>query len=107
MVPEIIMGVLKAPPWTFREVSFFTREGVPKIGGSGTFSWIKRGDQKIFQIKKTDHLDFLKETKYFVKHFRFQRKGLSDATRGRKLQWDLSSQCKNVQVHSRFDVDFS
>ena len=37
----------------------------------------------------------------------FQRKGLSHATRGRKLQWDLLSQCKNVQLHSRFDVDFS
>ena len=41
---------------------------------------------------------FLKEKKQFLKHFRFQRKGLSDATRGRKLQWDLLSQCKNVQL---------
>ena len=60
-------------------------------------------DQKIFLIKKGDHLYFLRETKYFVKHFRFRRKGLSDATRGRKLQWYLLSQCKNVQLHSRFD----
>ena len=80
-----------------KKVSVFTGRGAPEIGGSGTSSKIKRGGS----------LDFLKETKYFVKHFRFQRKGSLDATRGRKPQWDLLSQCKNIQQHSRFDVDFS
>ena len=53
-----------------REVSFFTRRGgLLKIGGrSGTLSKIKRGDQKIFQIKKGGSLIFFKEIKYFVKH---------------------------------------
>ena len=88
-------------------MSFFTRRGLPKIGGIRYFFLDQKGDQKIFQIKKGGSLIFLKETKYFVKHFRFQRKELSDATQGRKLQWDLLSQCKNVQLHSRFDVDFS
>ena len=43
-----------------REVSFFTRRGgLLKIGGgSGTLSKIKRGDQKIFQIKKGGSLIF-------------------------------------------------
>ena len=69
----------------------------------------KGGSKDFFKLERGDHLYFLKETKYFVKHFRFLRKGLSDATRGRKLQWDLVNvnQCKNVQLHSRFDVDFS
>ena len=46
-----------------REVSFFTRRGAPENwgGGSGTLSKIKRGDQKIFQIKRGDHLYFLKK----------------------------------------------
>ena len=88
------------------EVSFLLGGGLPKIGGSGTFLRSKEGIKRFFQIKKGDHLYFLKETKYFVKQFRFQRKRLSDATRGRKLQWNLLSQCKNVQLHSRFDVDF-
>ena len=53
-----------------REVSFFTsRWGLLKIGGgSGTLSKIKRGDQKIFPIKKGSSLIFFKEIKYFVKH---------------------------------------
>ena len=79
----------------FREVSFFTRRGAPKRGPND------------FLSLKGDHLHFLKETKYFVKHFRFQRKGLSDATWGRNFQRDILSQCKSVQLHSRFDVDFS
>ena len=58
----------------------------------------KEGSKVFFQIKQGDHLYFLNETKYFVKHFRFQRKRLSNATLGRKLQWDLLSQCKNVQL---------
>ena len=86
---------------------FFTWRGeLPKIGGSDTFLRAK-GESKDFLNYHENHLHFLKETKYFVKHFRFQRKGLSDATQGRKLQWDLLSQCKNFQPHSRFDVDFS
>ena len=56
------------------------------IGGIKNFFSEQKGDQKIFPIEKGDHLYFLKETKYFVKHFRFQRKGLSDTTWGRKLQ---------------------
>ena len=50
-------------------MSFFTRRGAPEDwGGSGTLSKIKRGDQKIFQIKKGGSLIFFKEIKYFVKH---------------------------------------
>ena len=80
------------------EVSLFTeREGGSRI----------LGDQIPVLDQKGGSLIFLKETKYFVKHFRFQRKRLSDATQGRKLQWDLLSQSKNVELHSRFDVDFS
>ena len=60
-----------------REVSFFTeREGGSQI----------LGDQIPVLRSKGGSLIFLKETKYFVKHFRFQRKRLSDATQGRKLQ---------------------
>ena len=57
---------------------FLPGGGLPKIGV-----------QVLFLDQKGDHLYFLKETKYFVKHFRFQRKRLSDATRGQKLQRDL------------------
>ena len=60
-----------------KEVSFFTwRGGAPENWGRiryYTFSWIKRGDQKIFKLKRGINC-FLKEAKYFVKHFRFQRK---------------------------------
>ena len=47
----------------FREVSFFTRRGgAPKNwGGSGTLSKIKRGIKRFFQIKRGDHLYFLKK----------------------------------------------
>ena len=82
-------------PWVFREVSFFTGRGAPENWGVQVlFLRSKRGDQKIFSNEKGDHLYFLKETKYFVEHFRFQRKRLSDATREGKLQWDLLSQCR-------------
>ena len=82
--------------------------GLPKIGGDQIlFLDQKGGSEDFLKLKRGDHLYFLKETKYFVKHFRFQRKGLSDATRGRKLQWDLLSQCKNFQLNSHFDVEFS
>ena len=91
-----------------REVSFFTgKGGLLKIGGSNTFLRSKGGSKDFFTLKKGDHLHFLKETKYFVKYFRFHRKGFSDATWGRKFQWDILSQCKSVQLLSRFDVDFS
>ena len=90
-------------------MSFFTREGdSQKLGGDQVlFLRSKEGVKSFFKLKRGDHLYFLKETKYFVKHFRFQRKGLPDATRGQKLQWDLLSQCKNVQLRSCFDVEFS
>ena len=71
---------------------FLPGGGLPKYRSKG-------GIKRFFQIKEGEHLYFLKETKYFVKHFRFQRKGLSDATQERKLQWGLLSQCKNVQLH--------
>ena len=88
-------------------MSFFTGRGAPENWGIKYFFLDEKGESKEFSNEKGDHLYFLKETNYFVKHFRFQRKGLSDTTRGRKLQWDLLSQCKNVQLHSRSDVDFS
>ena len=48
---------------------FYREGGLLKIGGSDTFSQIKRGDQKIFvKLKRGDHLYFFKEIKYFVKH---------------------------------------
>ena len=92
---------------TFREMSFCPGGGLPKLGDQVLFLRSKGGSQDFFKLKRGITYIFLKETKYFVKHFRFQRKGLSDATRGRKLQWDLLSQCKNVQLHSRSDVHFS
>ena len=85
----VILGTLDKGSVTF----YLEEGGSRKLGGSGTSLRSKRGDQKIFfKLKREDHFYFLKETKYFVKHFRFQRKGLSDATRGRKLQWDFESQ---------------
>ena len=59
-----------------RKMSVFTGRGAPE-------NW---RDQVLFLRSKKGggHLYFLKETKYFVKHFRFQRKGTLDATRGRK-----------------------
>ena len=48
-----------------REVSFFIGRGAPENWGeeSGTYPQIKRGDQKIFQIKRGGSLIFFKETK--------------------------------------------
>ena len=63
-----------------------------KLGDQIFFLRSKGGSKDFFQIKKGGSLIFFfKEAKYFVKHFRFQRKDMLDATRGRKLQWDLSS----------------
>ena len=99
---------LGCPRLIFWGSVIFYCEGAPENWGIRYFFSDQKGDQKIsFKLKRGDHLYFLKETKYLVKHFRFQRKRLSDATRGRKLKWDLLSQCKNVKLHSRFDVDFS
>ena len=88
-------------------VIFYREGGSRKLWGIRYFFLDQKGDQRFFKLKRGDHLYFVKETIFFVKHFRFQRKGFLDATGGRKLQWDLLSQCKNVQLHSRFDVDFS
>ena len=91
-------------------VIFYREGGSRKLGGGGGIRYFfldQKGIKRFFQIKKGITYISLKETKHFVKHFRFQRKELSDATRGRKLQWDLTSQCKNVQLHSPFDVNFS
>ena len=50
-----------------RKCHFLPGGGAPENwGGSGTLSKIKRGDQKIFQIKKGGSLIFFKEIKYFV-----------------------------------------
>ena len=58
-------------------VIFYREGGLLKIGGIRYFSLDqKRGS---FQIKKGASLTL---KKYFVKHFRLQRKGLSDVTRG-------------------------
>ena len=86
---------------------FLPGGGLLKIGGSGTFLKSKGGSKDFFKLKRGDHLHFSKEVKYFVKHIRFQRKRLSDATWGQKFQWDILSQCESVQLHSRFNVDFS
>ena len=64
---------------------FVDQKGVDQV----LFRRSKRESKDFLKLKREDHLYFLKGTKYFVKHFRFQRKGLSDATRGRKLQWNL------------------
>ena len=65
---------------------FLPGGGSRKLGGGGgdqlLFLDQKVGSKDFLKSKRGDHLYFLKETKYFVKHFRFQRKGLSDATRG-------------------------
>ena len=61
----------------------FYLEGAPEsLAGQLLFLRSKGGIKRFFQIEKGDHLYFLKETKYFAKHFRFKRKGLLDATRG-------------------------
>ena len=52
--------------------------------------------KRFFQIKKGGSFTFFKDIKYFIKHFRFQRKGLSDVTRGWKLQRGILSRCNNV-----------
>ena len=64
-------------------VIFLPGGGLPKMGGQVLFLRSKGGIKRFFQIKKGDHLYFLKGTKYFVKHFKFQGKGMSDPTRGR------------------------
>ena len=56
-----------------REVSFCTGKELPKIGAIRYFFSDQKGIKRFFQMKRGDHLYFLKETKYFVKHFRFQR----------------------------------
>ena len=49
-------------PFDVREVIFYRGGGLLKIGlGSGTLSKIKRGIKRFFQIKKGDHLYFLKK----------------------------------------------
>ena len=55
-------------PSKVRKVSFFTRRGAPENWGDQVLFL----DQKIFQIKKGGSLIFIKEIKYFVKHFRTQ-----------------------------------
>ena len=40
------------------------------------------GQMKVGDKLWTNHLYFFNEARYFLKHFRFQRKGLSDATQG-------------------------
>ena len=70
-------------------MSFFTWRGgggSRKLGEINYFFLDQKGIKTFFKLKRGDHLYFLEETKYFVKHSRFQRKGLSDAPRGRKLQ---------------------
>ena len=49
------------------------------LPGGAPENW---GDQVLFLRSKGGSLTFFKEIKYFVKHFRFQRKGLSDVNRG-------------------------
>ena len=49
---------------SLRKCHFLSGEGLLKIGGgggSGTLSKIKRGIKRFFQIKKGDHLYFLKK----------------------------------------------
>ena len=52
---------------SFREVSFFTRGGLLKIGGQ-VLCLRSKGIKRFFQIKKGGSLIFFKEIKYFVKH---------------------------------------
>ena len=61
-------------------MSFLPGGGLPKIGGIRYFFLDQKGIKNFFKLKGGSLIIFLKETKYFVKHFRFQRKGLSDAT---------------------------
>ena len=49
-------------------VIFYREGGLLKIGGIRYFFLDQKRDEKIFQIKKGDHLYFFKEIKYFVKH---------------------------------------
>ena len=72
MVINISLSVHFCANFDIREVSFFTGRGAPE-------NW---GDQVLFLRSKGRITYFLKETKHFVKHFRFKRRGLSDATRG-------------------------
>ena len=56
-----------------REVSFLSGGGSWKLGGDQVFFLRSKGGiKRFFQIKKGDHLYFLKEIKYCVKHFRTQ-----------------------------------
>ena len=64
-----------------KEVSFLTSMGgggLPKIWGNRYFFLDQKGDQEIFLIKMRITYTFSKETKYFVKHLRFQIKGFSE-----------------------------
>ena len=63
---------------------FFYLEGggAPENWGIIYFFLEQKGGSKDFFKSKRGESLILKETKYFVKHFRFQRKGLSDVTRG-------------------------
>ena len=64
-------------------MSFFNwRGGAPENWGDQILFLRSKGGSKDFLKLKNvfKNYVFLKETKYFVKHFRFQRKGLSDAT---------------------------
>ena len=61
--------LVEKTPQSLGKCHFLPGGGPPENwGGSGTLSKIKRGDQKIFQIKKGGSLIFFKEIKYFVKH---------------------------------------
>ena len=66
---------------------------------------MRKGVKRFFLFQNPFHFYSIKEKKYFVKHFRFKRKGFSVATRGQKLQMDLLKQRKNIKLHCYFDVD--
>ena len=52
---------------------FLPGGGLLKIGGIRYFFLDQKGGSKdFFKLKRGDHLYFLKEIKYFVKHFRTQ-----------------------------------
>ena len=55
------MQLPKQTEFGLREVSFFTGRGAPENWGIRYFFLDQKGDQKIFQIKKGDHLYFLKK----------------------------------------------
>ena len=63
------------------KVSFFTGRVPENWGDQVLFLRSKGGIKRFFKLKRGS-LTFFKEIKYFVKHFRFQRKELSDVTRG-------------------------